>query len=103
MMKSLKAPKCAIPFLTLALTLLIVVALGTTQALAAWKPTRPIEFIIMAGKGGGADRIARLMQKIVTQNKWSPQPLVPINKKAARARRRCSTCSRKKETRTSFS
>lgn len=48
---------------------------------AAWKPTRPIEFIIMAGKGGGADRIARLMQKIVTQNKWSPQPLIPINKK----------------------
>ncbi|MCE2452747.1 MAG: tripartite tricarboxylate transporter substrate binding protein, partial [Nitrospinae bacterium] len=80
-MKSLKASRRAIPFLTLALTLFIVVALGTTQALAAWKPTRPIEFVIMAGKGGGADRIARLMQKIVTQNKWSPQPLVPINKK----------------------
>ena len=81
MMKSLKASRRAIPFLTLALSLFIVVALGTTQALAAWKPTRPIEFVIMAGKGGGADRIARLMQKIVTQNKWSPQPLVPINKK----------------------
>ena len=81
MMKSLKGSRRAIPFLTLALSLFIVVALGTTQALAAWKPTRPIEFIIMAGKGGGADRIARLMQKIVTQNKWSPQPLVPINKK----------------------
>jgi tripartite-type tricarboxylate transporter receptor subunit TctC len=81
MMKSQKVSRCAIPFLTLALTLFITVALGTTQALAAWKPSRPIEFIIMAGKGGGADRIARLMQKIVTQNKWSPQPLVPINKK----------------------
>jgi tripartite-type tricarboxylate transporter receptor subunit TctC len=68
-------------------TCIVVLALGVSvawsvpDALAAWKPTRPVEFIIMAGKGGGADRIARLMQKIVTQNKWSPQPLVPINKK----------------------
>ncbi len=58
-----------------------VAAWSVSDALAAWKPTRPIEFVIMAGKGGGADRIARLMQKIVTQKKWSPQPLVPINKK----------------------
>jgi len=46
-----------------------VAAMSVSNALAAWKPTRPIEFIIMAGKGGGADRIARLMQKIVTENK----------------------------------
>lgn len=63
------------------LFIVVSAAWAIPDALAAWKPTRPIEFIIMAGKGGGADRIARLMQKIVTQNKWSPQPLVPINKK----------------------
>lgn len=80
-MKTLRRSMWGMPFLTLALVSLITIALGATQALADWKPTRPIEFIIMAGKGGGADRIARLMQKIVTQNKWSPQPLVPINKK----------------------
>jgi tripartite-type tricarboxylate transporter receptor subunit TctC len=34
----------------------------------------------MAGKGGGADRIARLMQKIVQKHGWSPQPLIPVNK-----------------------
>ena len=30
-----------------------------------WEPTKPIDFIIMAGKGGGADKMARLMQAIV--------------------------------------
>mgnify|MGYP002034723962 FL=1 len=64
-----------------ALALVITAAWSLPSAEAAWKPTRPIEFVIMAGKGGGAERIARLMQKIVTQNNWSPQPLVPINKK----------------------
>ena len=31
----------------------------------AWEPSKPIDFIIMAGKGGGADKMARLMQAIV--------------------------------------
>ncbi len=80
-MKLLQSSRGTIRILTLALSLFITAALGAGQAFAEWKPMRPIEFIIMAGKGGGADRIARLMQKIVTENKWSPQPLVPINKK----------------------
>ena len=42
-----------------------VAALGlsATAALAAdWQPRKPVEFIIMAGTGGGADQIARLLQ-----------------------------------------
>ncbi len=27
----------------------------------AWEPRKPVGFVIMAGKGGGADKIARLM------------------------------------------
>jgi tripartite-type tricarboxylate transporter receptor subunit TctC len=27
----------------------------------AWEPKKPVEFIIMAGTGGGADQIARLL------------------------------------------
>ncbi|MFQ5521540.1 MAG: Bug family tripartite tricarboxylate transporter substrate binding protein [Candidatus Methylomirabilia bacterium] len=50
------------------------------DAEAAWQPRKPITFVIMAGKGGGADRIARLMQKIVQKHGWSPQPLIPVNK-----------------------
>ncbi len=51
-----------------------------TDAEAAWQPKKPITFVIMAGKGGGADRIARLMQKIVQEHGWSAQPLIPVNK-----------------------
>ena len=45
-----------------------------------WKPTKPIDFIIMAGKGGGADKMARLMQSIVEKEGLSKRPLVPTNK-----------------------
>jgi tripartite-type tricarboxylate transporter receptor subunit TctC len=45
-----------------------------------WEPKKPVEFIIMAGPGGGADQMARLMQSIIEKNDLSPQPFVPINK-----------------------
>ncbi len=46
----------------------------------AFEPSKPINFIIMAGKGGGADKMARLMQAIVEKEKLAPRPLVPTNK-----------------------
>ncbi|MDJ0719494.1 MAG: tripartite tricarboxylate transporter substrate binding protein [Prochloraceae cyanobacterium] len=45
-----------------------------------WKPKKPIEFVIMAGKGGGADKMARLMQTIVEKHNLISKPLVPLNK-----------------------
>lgn len=50
------------------------------NAQAAWEPRKPVEFVIMAGKGGGADRMARLMQSVIEKNGWSSKPLTPINK-----------------------
>ncbi|MBT6272857.1 MAG: tripartite tricarboxylate transporter substrate binding protein [Chromatiales bacterium] len=55
-------------------------ALVSANAAAGWTPKKPIDFVIMAGKGGGADKMARLMQSIVEKHKMSPRPLVPINK-----------------------
>ena len=46
----------------------------------AWQPNKPIDFIIMAGKGGGADKMARLMQGIVEKESLAELPLVPVNK-----------------------
>ncbi len=51
--------------------------MGTAQA---WEPNKPIDFVIMAGKGGGADKMARLMQAIVEEESMSPKPLIPVNK-----------------------
>jgi len=50
------------------------------DAAAAWEPKKPVEFIIMAGKGGGADKMARLMQTIIAKHKIASKPFTPINK-----------------------
>ncbi len=55
--------------------------LATSQdAVAAWEPKKPVEFVIMAGKGGGADRLARFIQGIIEKHNLSSKPFVPINK-----------------------
>ena len=53
--------------------------IGQPSAIA-WEPTKPIEFIIPAGTGGGADQMARLIAVIAEKHKFSPRPLIPINK-----------------------
>lgn len=47
---------------------------------AAWEPTKPVEFIIMAGQGGGADQYARLIAGLIEKHKLAPMPFVPVNK-----------------------
>ncbi|MEM9582614.1 MAG: tripartite tricarboxylate transporter substrate binding protein [Pseudomonadota bacterium] len=57
--------------------------LATTplQALAdGWKPRKPIDFVIMAGAGGGADQIARFIQSVAEKKDLTNRPLVPNNK-----------------------
>ena len=46
----------------------------------AWEPTKPIEIIVPAGTGGGADQMARVMQGIITKHNLSKQSVVVINK-----------------------
>src|SRR5262249_27829494 len=58
----------------------IAQAFAPAPALAAWEPTRPIEFIVPAGTGGGADQMARTIQGIVTKYNLTKQPMVVINK-----------------------
>ncbi len=45
----------------------------------AWEPTHPIEIIVPAGTGGGADQMARVMQGIITKHNLSKQSVVVIN------------------------
>jgi putative tricarboxylic transport membrane protein len=46
----------------------------------AWEPTKPIELVIPAGTGGGADQMARLIAGIAEKHHLSPQPIIAINK-----------------------
>jgi len=61
----------------------LVAAFGLVAAsapAAAWEPTKPVEFVIPAGTGGGADQMARLIQGIVAKHNLMKQPLIPVNK-----------------------
>jgi len=62
--------------------LLLVVLVGglAAPARAAWEPTKPIEFVVPAGTGGGADQMARLVAGIVDKHKLSPKPMIVVNK-----------------------
>ena len=51
-----------------------------TPAPAAWQPTKPIEFVIPAGTGGGADQMARLIAGIAEKHKLTPRPIIAVNK-----------------------
>jgi len=66
------------------MSLVAVFGLSMTApaAAAAWEPTKPVEFVIPAGTGGGADQMARLIQGIVVKHNLMKQSLIPINKSA---------------------
>ena len=51
-----------------------------SRPVLAWEPTRPVEFVIPAGTGGGADQMARLISGIAEKHKLSPQPVIAVNK-----------------------
>lgn len=74
----MKSINKTIPVLT---TLAAAVAFGAPiAASAAWEPTKPVEFIIPAGTGGGADQMARFIQGVVVKHDLMKQPLVVVNK-----------------------
>jgi tripartite-type tricarboxylate transporter receptor subunit TctC len=56
MRRGLSAAAC---LTVLATGILALAAAGTARA--DWVPTRPVEFVVMAGQGGGADKIARFI------------------------------------------
>ena len=56
------------------------VTLAAASPALAWEPTKPVEFVIPAGTGGGADQMARLIQGIVLKHKLMKEPLIVVNK-----------------------
>ena len=66
-------------FLGLAAATAVGISGMATSALA-WEPTKPIDFVIMAGPGGGADQIARFIQSVAEKKDLTTRPLIPNNK-----------------------
>jgi tripartite-type tricarboxylate transporter receptor subunit TctC len=67
------ATRCA------ALAAVLATAFAAAPA-AAWEPTKPVEFVVPAGTGGGADQMARLIQGIVVKHKLMKESLIVVNK-----------------------
>jgi putative tricarboxylic transport membrane protein len=66
-------------------TSIALVAASAATALVApaahaWEPGRPIEFVVPAGTGGGADQMARFIQGVVAKHNLSKQPIVVVNR-----------------------
>src|SRR4029450_8811003 len=45
-----------------------------------WKPNRDVEFVIPFAVGGGADLMARVIHKIITEEKLVPVPVALVNR-----------------------
>src|SRR4026207_1782669 len=66
---------CRVRFLSLALALF-----GATPVHAQWAPTKPVEIVVGVSPGGGLDRTARLLQRIMQDQRLVAQPINVVNK-----------------------
>ena len=67
-------------FTALALSLPLCLPLCLPLPASAWEPSKPVEFVVPAGTGGGGDQMARFIQGVVAKNKLMAQPLIVVNK-----------------------
>ena len=53
-----------------------VALLPASVAWADWQPSKPVEFVVTAGAGGGTDIFARAVQAAVQKNNLMSQPII---------------------------
>jgi tripartite-type tricarboxylate transporter receptor subunit TctC len=62
-----------------------LLALGTLlcagpAAAQTWEPSQPVELVVPAGTGGGADQMARLLAELIAKHKLMKQPVQVVNR-----------------------
>jgi putative tricarboxylic transport membrane protein len=67
-------------FARLSAAVLLATSFAAATPAHAWEPTKPVEFVVPAGTGGGADQMARFIQGVVAKNKLMAQPIIVVNK-----------------------
>jgi len=72
--------RSAFRFASLVAASIGAVAVTLPAVAADWKPTRPVEFVVTAGPGGGTDQFARVVQAVVQKHKLMPVPIIVTNK-----------------------
>ena len=56
-----------------------VVAGAVSMSAAAWEPSKPVQFVVPAGTGGGADQMARFIQGVASKHQLMKQPFIVVN------------------------
>lgn len=72
--------RTALQTTTLTACAITALALAPSALAQDWQPIKPVEMVIMAGQGGGADRLARLFQALIEKNDLANMPFLPVNK-----------------------
>jgi putative tricarboxylic transport membrane protein len=63
-----------------AASLPIAASIPGARAQSSWLPTKEVEFVIPFGVGGGADLLARVLHKIIVDEKLVPVPIALNNR-----------------------
>ena len=71
--------KLWMPLLVTVVAVALVGVWSGTSA-AAWQPTKPVEFNIPAGTGGGADIMARFISPLFQKNNITDKPFIVTNR-----------------------
>ena len=58
----------------------LLAAIPFAVSAQGWKPTKDVEFVIPFAVGGGADLMARVIHKIIVDEKLVPVPVALVNK-----------------------
>ncbi|MCJ7500451.1 tripartite tricarboxylate transporter substrate binding protein, partial [bacterium] len=66
-------------FILLLVPIACIFLFGQVAEAADW-PTRPVEWTISAGAGGGADKYARFLIGLNVKGKYISEPIIPVNK-----------------------
>src|ERR671922_491706 len=60
--------------------LVLMLAIPCAALAQGWKPSKDVEFVVPFGLGGGADLMARVIHKVITEEKLVPVPIAVVNK-----------------------
>src|SRR5438132_10965824 len=57
-----------------------LLAVSPVAGAPGWQPTKPVEFVVPAGTGGGADLMARFISAVLQKNNPASQNILLVNK-----------------------
>src|SRR6187549_792477 len=75
-----KTPRCREALQSCTFLILVLASAGAAAAQIPWKTTRNVEIVVGVGPGGGVDRTARTLQKILQDRRWLDVSSAVVNK-----------------------